>query len=104
MAKIDFNKLVRDMIDSAKKELTIHYDLSNLPAEKQSEFFAETVELTTTLKIEVKASDIKPSGEIQNRCSRVVCLTVEDLGVNKQQNIIRQILTPTDLFRQKSPV
>ena len=97
MANIDFNKLVRDMIDSAKKELSMHYQTSNLHGEKLSKFFAENIELTTTLKIEVKASDPKASRGIQNRSSRVVCLTVEDLGVNKQQDVLRQILTPTDM-------
>ena len=97
MAKIDFNKLVWDMIHAAKKELATHYDISNLPAEKLSEFFAENIKLTTTLKIEVKASDPKTCGDIQNRSTRMVCLTVEDLGINKQQNIIRQILTATDI-------
>lgn len=83
MAKIDFSKLIQDMLDAAKGKLTNHWSEAKPYAEKEIKSFAETIKLVTELKVQGKISEeqAKLYIDIQKSSMRIVLLTIEGLGI-----------------------
>lgn len=83
MPKIDFAKLVTDMLAAAKGQLKAHWDDAKPYAEKEFKAFAENIQLIAELKLKGKINEAQAKlyVDIQKSSIRIVLLTIEGLGI-----------------------
>ena len=83
MADIDFPKMIRDMIEAAKGQLTNHWKEAKPYMENETRAFAENIKLVAKLKLagSISEEQARLYIEIQKNSMRIVLLTIEGLGI-----------------------
>ena len=83
MATINFSKLIKDMLEAAKGQLSGHWGEAKPYAEKEIKSFAENIKLIIKLKAAGKINEeqAKLYMDIQRSSMRIVLLTIQGLGI-----------------------
>jgi len=83
MSKIDFEKLIQDMLKAVEGKLINHWSEAKPYAEKEIKSFSENIKLITQLKADKKITEeqAKLYIDIQKSSMRIVLLTIQGLGI-----------------------
>jgi len=94
MENIDINKLLQDMLATAKGEFNNYWKEVKPYAETEFKSFIENLILIEKLKIEGKMTEEKALLHIdmQKNSMRMVFLTIEGLGILAVQNAINSVI------------